>query len=312
MADPSAATILAPGSGLPDPVAEATPSFSPLYQQIKELLLRSLQGGEWKPGEVIPSEIDLATRYKVSQGTVRKALAKLRSRTCHAFDQAVALDNLLHRQRGRTGDRMAEIRVSMLEKSAALPDGFDDARLRKHGANGLVTAAQAFGNGLNVRHHAFLRAGMQAACAAHAAHHFVQDEQDPVPVAYLAHGAQIPRHGHQHTRSGAAHGFRDKSNHTFRAEALDGLVQLTRQPLPILLRGFLLAPLAVGIARRDMGGLNQQRGKRRPAPGISPHRQRPQRVPVVALPSRNEMAAFGLADFHEKLARQLHRRFHRL
>ena len=89
MADPSAATILAPGSGLPDPVAEATPSFSPLYQQIKELLLRSLQGGEWKPGEVIPSEIDLATRYKVSQGTVRKAIDEL------------ATDNLLVRRQGK-------------------------------------------------------------------------------------------------------------------------------------------------------------------------------------------------------------------
>ena len=38
----------------------ATPSFSPLYQQIKTLILQSLQAGEWKPGEPIPSEMDLA------------------------------------------------------------------------------------------------------------------------------------------------------------------------------------------------------------------------------------------------------------
>ena len=55
----------------------ATPAFSPLYQQIKGLIVRSLQSGEWKPGEVIPSEMDLASRYRVSQGTVRKAIDEL-------------------------------------------------------------------------------------------------------------------------------------------------------------------------------------------------------------------------------------------
>ena len=29
--------------------------FSPLYQQIKDLLVQSLERGEWKPGELIPS-----------------------------------------------------------------------------------------------------------------------------------------------------------------------------------------------------------------------------------------------------------------
>jgi GntR family transcriptional regulator len=65
------------------------PAFSPLYQQIKGLILQSLQQGEWKPGEVIPSEFDLAARYKVSQGTVRKAVDEL------------AADNLLVRRQGR-------------------------------------------------------------------------------------------------------------------------------------------------------------------------------------------------------------------
>ncbi len=58
-------------------VADPAPSFSPLYQQIKARLLRSLQAGEWKPGEVIPSEFELAARFKVSQGTVRKAIDEL-------------------------------------------------------------------------------------------------------------------------------------------------------------------------------------------------------------------------------------------
>lgn len=54
-----------------------SPAFQPLYRQIKLLITQSLASGEWRPGEPIPSEIDLASRYSVSQGTVRKAVAEL-------------------------------------------------------------------------------------------------------------------------------------------------------------------------------------------------------------------------------------------
>ena len=57
--------------------ASASPTFSPLYQQIKSLIMQSLQSGEWKAGELIPSEVELAYRFKVSQGTVRKAIDEL-------------------------------------------------------------------------------------------------------------------------------------------------------------------------------------------------------------------------------------------
>ncbi|MFM7697767.1 MAG: GntR family transcriptional regulator [Limnohabitans sp.] len=67
----------------------ASASFSPLYQQIKSLVLQSLQAGEWKPGDPIPSEFELAARYKVSQGTVRKAIDEL------------AKDHLLVRRQGK-------------------------------------------------------------------------------------------------------------------------------------------------------------------------------------------------------------------
>jgi GntR family transcriptional regulator len=68
---------------------EAAPAFSPLYRQIKDRLKRSLQGGEWKPGDAIPSEIELAQRFRVSQGTVRKAVDEL------------ATENLLVRRQGK-------------------------------------------------------------------------------------------------------------------------------------------------------------------------------------------------------------------
>jgi GntR family transcriptional regulator len=53
------------------------PVFAPLYKQIQRLLLEGLKAGEWKPGAVIPSETELASRYQVSQGTVRKAIDDL-------------------------------------------------------------------------------------------------------------------------------------------------------------------------------------------------------------------------------------------
>lgn len=58
---------------------DAPAAFSPLYQQIRQLLLQSLERGQWKPGESIPSEFELASRFQVSQGTVRKAIDELAS-----------------------------------------------------------------------------------------------------------------------------------------------------------------------------------------------------------------------------------------
>src|SRR6218665_331292 len=66
---------------IPDEQNGATPAFIPLYQQIKGLILQSLQQGQWKPGEGIPSETELAARFRVSQGTVRKAIAEVAAET---------------------------------------------------------------------------------------------------------------------------------------------------------------------------------------------------------------------------------------
>jgi GntR family transcriptional regulator len=69
--------------------AASTPAFSPLYQQIKGLILKSLEAGEWRPGDVIPSEQELAARFLVSPGTVRKAIDEL------------AAENLVVRRQGK-------------------------------------------------------------------------------------------------------------------------------------------------------------------------------------------------------------------
>ena len=69
--------------------AASSPTFSPLYRQIKSLLLQRLESGEWRPGEAIPSESELATRFSVSQGTVRKAIDEM------------SAENLLVRRQGK-------------------------------------------------------------------------------------------------------------------------------------------------------------------------------------------------------------------
>lgn len=56
-----------------------TPSYSPLYQQIKEALLSRIVSGEWSPGTFIPSESALSQEYGVSVGTLRKAVDALAS-----------------------------------------------------------------------------------------------------------------------------------------------------------------------------------------------------------------------------------------
>lgn len=66
-----------------------SPTFSPLYRQIKDFLIRSLEEGEWGPGDAIPSEGELAARFSVSQGTVRKAIDEM------------AAENMLVRRQGK-------------------------------------------------------------------------------------------------------------------------------------------------------------------------------------------------------------------
>lgn len=51
--------------------------------------MKSLGEGEWRPGEMIPSEVELAGRFRVSQGTVRKAI------------DALSSENLVVRKQGK-------------------------------------------------------------------------------------------------------------------------------------------------------------------------------------------------------------------
>ncbi|MDO5532927.1 GntR family transcriptional regulator [Sutterella sp.] len=60
-----------------DPAARKQPVRKPLYMQVREILLERIRGGEWKPGEQIPTEPVLASQFGVSIGTLRRAVETL-------------------------------------------------------------------------------------------------------------------------------------------------------------------------------------------------------------------------------------------
>lgn len=76
-------------------------AYRPLYVQVKDSLVRRLIDGAWLPGQLIPSEMELARELGVSQGTIRKAL------------DAMTAENLLVRRQGR-GTYVAEPEESRL------------------------------------------------------------------------------------------------------------------------------------------------------------------------------------------------------
>lgn len=51
----------------------------PLYKVVRKQILERLARGEWKPGDCLPSEPELAKRFGVSISTIRAALAELDS-----------------------------------------------------------------------------------------------------------------------------------------------------------------------------------------------------------------------------------------
>lgn len=68
---------------------EATVGFRPLYQQVYDLIIKKISDGTYVPGEMLPSEQQLAKQLNVSQGTVRKAL------------DAMTAEKILERRQGK-------------------------------------------------------------------------------------------------------------------------------------------------------------------------------------------------------------------
>jgi GntR family transcriptional regulator len=54
-----------------------SPTGGPLYKSVQRNLMEQLASGELKPGQLIPSERQLATEFHISIGTLRKAIDEL-------------------------------------------------------------------------------------------------------------------------------------------------------------------------------------------------------------------------------------------
>ncbi len=61
----------------------------PKYRYLADEIRRLIRAGEWPPGSQIPTELELARRFRVSRGTVRQAL------------QLLTQEGLLSREQGR-------------------------------------------------------------------------------------------------------------------------------------------------------------------------------------------------------------------
>jgi GntR family transcriptional regulator len=64
-------------------------SVIPLYHQLKEIIKDKIESGQWKPGDLIPSETQLLQEFNISRNTAKKALDDL------------VQEGLLHRLQGR-------------------------------------------------------------------------------------------------------------------------------------------------------------------------------------------------------------------
>jgi GntR family transcriptional regulator len=113
----------------------------PLYQQLYEVLEARIRSGEWKPGDMIPAETELISRYEVSRITVRKVLDML------------VTEGLLVRQRGR-GSFVAQPKLE--HGTTRIVSFTDDMRQRgltpgtKIVFKGLVPAPRAIAEALAV------------------------------------------------------------------------------------------------------------------------------------------------------------------
>ena len=72
----------------------------PYYVQLKQILVKAIEQGELKPGDMLPTEAELCDRYRVSRTVVRQALGEMVS------------EGRLYRLRGKgtfvTGQKLSE------------------------------------------------------------------------------------------------------------------------------------------------------------------------------------------------------------
>ena len=77
---------------------------TPLYYQLKEVILSHIDSGEWQPGMQLPSERELCAQFRISRITVRQALAEL-----EAHPHTPRLDATMAAMRRLVASRQARV-----------------------------------------------------------------------------------------------------------------------------------------------------------------------------------------------------------
>ena len=230
----------------------------------------------------------------------------------HPVEQFLLDDHALHFERGRTGERMRQISVAVLERARTLPDRVDDARGREHRADRLIAAAEPLGDRLDVGRDALLLPRMQRASAAHAAHHLVEDQERTMLIADLTHGTEITFRRRNGAPGRADHRLGNEGRDRVGTKPLELGFQIRREPRDKIRLGFIVALFMIGKRRGDMAERRrQQRRIRLAPPGVAAGRQCAERVAVIALPPRDEALALRLSGLEKILPRDLDRGFDR-
>jgi GntR family transcriptional regulator len=111
----------------------------PLYQRIRKALQDELARGTWKPGQMLPTELELSERFGVSPGTIKQAMLGLvrdglivrrsgKGTFVARLDDSRSLAGFFSFREGRTGEELhPAIRVIDLRVLDKAP-----AEARKH------------------------------------------------------------------------------------------------------------------------------------------------------------------------------------
>ena len=110
----------------------------------------------------------------------------------------------------------------------------------------------------------------------------------------------------------ADHGLGDEGDDAIRADLDELVLERLRGPRRVIRVALALPLQPIGVAGIDVVGLDQQRLELRAPPSVAADRERAERIAVIALAPRDDVAALRLADLDKILARHLERRLDRL
>lgn len=229
------------------------------------------------------------------------------------LDEAVPADDPLHGQRARAAERVRLVRVAVVEHARPAPEPAHHLLVDQHPGDGRVPAPQPFADGHDVRDDvvAFLLEREEGARAAGPAHDFVEDQQDAVPGAEAAHGAEVARWGGHAAGRGADDGLGDEGDDGRGVQTVEFGVEFRDEALHVLRRGLVRELVLVRVRGADVRDGRQQERLVGDLPReVARERDGAQGGAVPALLAGDEVPARRLPAFEKVLPGKLHGRLH--